>query len=376
MITKKHILVLICCLAVSGSIFAGNKDRVGQAAATELLINPWGASGSLFALNVANVRGLEALKCNIAGLANLKGTEIGIAHSRYLAGAGISNSNVGFAQKMGESGALAVNLMTFSFGDIPITTSNSPEGNIGTFRPQFFNASVGYAYKLSNSTSAGINVTFVNEAISNIRASAIGLDAGIQYKSGERDNFKLGIALKNVGTNLRFVGDGFSFNGISPEFGKEITVQSRSDKFNLPSQLQLGVSYDFYLDQNKKNLDENGDPTDVAYEPIHRLTAMYSFVSNSFNKDWNGIGFEYAYDEKFFLRTSYRYESGILDPAESTTFYSGLAAGIGVVAGYNEDTGTALAIDYAYKHTRIEAGVHTVGLRIRFGGGQEEEVPE
>jgi len=363
-------------LILSTAVFAGNKDRVGQAAATELLINPWAASGGLFAMNVANVSGIEALKCNIAGLSQLGGTEIGIAHSRYIAGTGISINNVGIAQKMGESGALAVNLMTFNFGDIPITTSSSPEGGIGTFSPRFFNATIGYSYKLSKSTSAGISATFVNESLSNIRASALGLDAGIQYKTGDRDNFKLGITLRNVGTNMRFSGDGFSFNGSSPEGAKDITVQTPADKYNLPSMLNIGVSYDIYLDENKKVLDAEGNPTDEKYVPVHRLTPMYSFTSNSFQKDWNGLGIEYAYSEKFFLRAAYRYEADILSISENTTIYSGLAAGVGFSTDLNKEVGSQLMIDYAFKHTRIGAGIHTLGLRIAFGGTTEEEVEE
>jgi hypothetical protein len=51
--------------------------------------------------------------------------------------------------------------------------------------------------------SAGLNVTYVNEAISNIKASALGFDAGVQYTNGKRDNLHLGISLRNVGTNIR-----------------------------------------------------------------------------------------------------------------------------------------------------------------------------
>jgi hypothetical protein len=44
-------------LFIAGSVFAGNRDRSGQAGAGELLLNPWARSSGLFGLNAANVSG-------------------------------------------------------------------------------------------------------------------------------------------------------------------------------------------------------------------------------------------------------------------------------------------------------------------------------
>ena len=40
---------------------AGNKDRSGQAGASELLINPWARSSGWGGVNVANSFGLESI---------------------------------------------------------------------------------------------------------------------------------------------------------------------------------------------------------------------------------------------------------------------------------------------------------------------------
>jgi hypothetical protein len=372
MTIQKTIITLIFLVCASITVLAGNKDRTGQSGAGELLINPWARSSGLFGLNGANVKGLEAMKVNIAGLSGLVGTEIGVAHTRYLAGTGMSVSNAGVALQMGEKGVVGVNIMTFGFGEIPVTTVNSPEGGLGTYKPSFFNASLGFARKFSQSMSAGINVTFVNETVQNINASALGLDAGIQYATGEKDNFKIGITIRNVGTNLRFSGDGFSFDGNSPEGSKAITVQQRSDKYQLPSQLNIATSYDFYLDKNEKELDENGSPKDAVYNPKHRLTPSVSFISNSFTKDWIGVAAEYAYKEQFMARLAYRYEADIFSNTETTTFYTGLAAGVGFQTELGEGSGTKIAIDYAFRSTIISNGVHSLGLRFYLGQDSEK----
>jgi hypothetical protein len=362
---KKKIAITAIALLIGGVVLAGNKDRTGQAGAGELLLNPWARSGGLFGLNGANVTGIEAMKINIAGLAHTKKTEVGLAHTRYLAGTGMSISNLGVAYNAGEIGVLGVNIMSFGFGDIPITTENSPEGGIGTYKPSFLNMSVGLGHTFSKNMAAGLNVTYVNEAISNIRASALGFDAGIQYTNGKRDNLHLGVTLRNVGTNLRFNGDGFNFNGTSPDFAKEITVSSRSEKFSLPSQLNIATSYDFYLDEKKTKAEEM---------PQHRLTGMFSFISNSFSSDWLGLGAEYSYKEKFMLRAAYRYESGIGDKAVTTTFYTGLSAGVTLQTKLGSGEGAStLALDYGYRPTRIASGVHVVGLRLGLNGKSSKD---
>ncbi len=374
-INRITILAILSILSFNAN--AGNKDRTGQSAANEILINPWAATGGLFGLNAAGIKGLEALKINPAGLSQLKGTEMGVAHTRYLAGTGMSVSNVGIAHEFKDKGALAVNFMTFGFGNIPVTTSTSPEGGIGTFKPQFFNATVGYGKSFSKSMSAGIGITFISEAISNIKASAIGFDAGIQYKAGEKDNFHLAIALRNIGTNLRFSGDGFAFNSNSPDGRIEMTTQFRSDKFQLPSQLNIGVSYDFYLkDKNKPQASEAKEGEEAKTEVLdevakHRITPMFSFVSNSYINDWIGVAAEYAYQEKFFARLAYRYESQILNGVETRTFHTGIAAGIGYNIPTSKKNGSRMAIDYSYKHTRIANGMHTLGLKYYMGQAED-----
>ncbi len=361
--------ILAMCIAITS--FGVNKDRVGQAGAGELLLNPWGRSSGVFGLNCANVAGIEAMKCNIGGLAKVTKTEIGFAHTRYLAGTGMSISNLAIAQNLGDIGVLGVNIMSFGYGEIPISTAASPEGGIGTYKPSFLNMSVGLGHTFSKNMTAGFQATYVNQSISNIRASAVGFDAGVQYTNGKRDNLHLGITLRNVGTNLRFAGDGFSFNGKTPDLSTELTVQQRSEKQSLPSQLSIGVAYDFYLDERKTALAE-GEAKDAM--PNHRLTPMLSFISNAFSNDWLGLGIEYAYREKFMLRAAYRYENDIFSKDNTSTFYTGLSAGVTFQTKVSDKTKSpGMAFDYGFKMTNISNGVHTLGVRIALGGKTQED---
>lgn len=322
-----------------------------------MLLNPWAANNGVFSLNTAQVKGINAFKTNIAGLAFVEKTEIGFAHSIYLSGANVKINNVGLAQKLGNFGVLGLNIMTMGFGEITVTDANNPQGGIGTYSPQFLNVGVGFAKTFSNSIQAGIGITFVSEQISNIRASGACFEAGIQYVTGARDNFHFGITLRNIGTNMRFSGNGFSINGEAPENETyTLNMQTPAEKFEMPTYLNFGAAYDFYLDENRLSANDS--------MPKHRATVMANFTSNSFNSDYLGAGVEYAFKEMFMLRTGYRYESGINDAENSTTFYTGLAAGATIQHRIG-DKGPMLAIDYAYRPTqRPNNGVHTFSLRF------------
>ena len=348
----------ICLLGASMQVFAGNKDRSGQSGAAELQINPWASSTGLFAINVANVSGIEAMKNNIAGLAFVEKTELGISSGVYLTGSNVSIADAAVAQKLGNTGVIGLNVMTMGFGDITMTNYNNPEG-YGTYHPQFLNIQLGFAKEFSNSIHAGIAATFISEQVTNVTATGACFDAGVQYVTGKRDNFHFGITLRNIGTNMRFSGDGFAINvdnqpQATPSY--PVTLQYPSDKFELPTNLNIGAAYDFFLDEN--HLKSKDDA------PKHRLTAIVDFQSNSFNNDYLGLGAEYAFREMIMFRAAYRYENGIGNESTSTTMFTGLACGLTAQKKLGE-SGPTMAVDYSYRPTMRPAnGVHMISLRF------------
>jgi hypothetical protein len=344
-------------MGTSFEVSAGNKDRIGQAGATELLINPWGQSTGVFGMNTAQVSGIDAFKTNIAGLAGVEKTELGVAYSAYLRGTGIGVNNLGFAQKLGNVGTLGFNIMSMSFGEIAITDFDNPEGQIGTIKPQFFNATIAYAKEFSSSISAGFAATFISEQISNVKANGACFEAGIQYVTGKRDNFHFGITLRNIGTNMTFAGSGFSINSEASNSDYIVTKQTPSEKFELPTYLNFGMAYDFYLDEGRLKSSED--------QPKHRATVMANFTSNSFNNDFLGLGAEYAFKEQFMVRAGYRYENGINSVDKTTTFYNGFAMGATVQQKLGSDKAPKIALDYSYRPTfRPNNGVHTFSIRF------------
>src|SRR5690606_3377124 len=119
----------------------GNPERVGQAGASQLLINPFARNSGMGGANSARVRGLEAQFLNIAGTAYTRRTELILNHANWLSGTGISINSFGLTQGVGETGTIGFGVVSINAGDIEITTEEQPEGGLGTYNPTFYNIS-------------------------------------------------------------------------------------------------------------------------------------------------------------------------------------------------------------------------------------------
>lgn len=330
------------------SVFAGNEDRVGSAGASQLLVNPWARSTGSADAGVSNVNGIEATFTNIAGLAFTDKTQIKFNYTNWLGNTGIRFLSAGLAQRISESGVVSVSIQSMSFGEIDVTTVELPEGGIGVFTPRVNVFNVGYARTFTNSISGGINFKVISENIANLKASGVAIDAGIRYVTGEKDQIKFGIALKNVGPTMRYKGDGLSTQINYVSTGGIATLEQRSQPFEMPSLLSIGGSYDFIF--NEKN----------------KLVAMLAFTANSFGNDQYRLGLDYgmtADKAAFNIRAGYIYEKNIFSAENRTNALTGLTAGFSVDAFVGKSK-SALGIEYAMRLAGPFGVIHTVGATI------------
>jgi hypothetical protein len=328
---------------------AGNPDRQGEAGGYELLLNPWARSAGLHALTTSMVYGVEAMQVNIAGLSRINKTEFVIGHTRLYEGTGMSLNSLGLAKKLGENGALGISLMAVDFGDIEVTTTAIPEGTGATFSPNFFNLGVSYSHTFDKKVSVGILVRAISETIADVGAFGLAIDAGVQYVTGAKDNFKFGVSLRNMGSPMKFSGEGLSFSAPNPDPTGEypIRVEYRAAGFELPSMLNIGLSYDFWGGTS------------------HRITVLGNFTANSFSVDQLGGGIEYAFKEMFMLRGGYRYDIGIPNSDPQHNVYSGLCGGVTIEVPMKKASSSRFAVDYAYLVTNPFNGTHNFSIRYK-----------
>lgn len=334
----------------STEAFAGNKDRSGQAGANELLINPWAASAGWSNAGMASVKGVDAMWGNVAGISFVNTMDIDFSYTNWLAGSDTKVVSFGAIVRISESMVLGLNVMSMNFGEIERTTTENPDGGIGTFEPSMMNINVALAKSFSNSIHGGFLVKVISESIADMKVSGVAFDAGIQYVTGITDNIHFGITLKNIGPTMKYSGDGLKMSAFFEGMTSSLTVDIPTDEFELPTQLCIAAAYDFNFKNNS------------------RLSLAVNFNSNSFSKDQFIAGVEGSFRDILILRGGYAFEKGIFDDIEDmecTNVHKGLSLGASVQAPLN-DKGLKVCIDYAYRNTAHWDGIHSVGARILF----------
>lgn len=359
----RKILLLSIGLTAFGSAFAGNDTKRGQGGAVELLINPWARSAGMAGSNSGIIRGVESMGLNVAGLAAVRRTELNFCSALYLVGSDVRINSLGFGTKVGD-GVMGLTLSAFNLGDFLETTADNPDGTGIVFSPQIFNFGASYAKNFSKRISAGLLVRGVSQSAYSASVFGFAFDAGIQYQTGKRKEFKFGVSIQNLGPKINFGGDAFSNRGSVQGTGYSQSVGLLTAAFEQPSMLNLGVGYDFYVESEAMKL---------------KVTPCFNFRSNSFTSDQYQVGVQAGWDERFMVRAGYDYQEGVFTEADATNANLGPSFGASVqlpftrnksgeMAPNNDDLhegavkSRVFGLDYSYTTTRYFGGTHRFSL--------------
>ncbi len=341
MYMRKHnfLIVTLLFLYVTVNLFAGGGKRNGTAGAQELLI-PVGASGlSLQGSNVSSLTGVDALYYNPAGLSSSNNpTEAFFSHMTYIADIGVSSAAL--ATRFEGFGVLAFSVKSLDFGKIPVTTVANPQGTGSTFSPIYVTLGISYANSLTDRIHVGVTFNLITEKIVNTSATGLGFNAGVQYNGiAEVEGLKFGIVFRNIGPQMKFDGPDL-LRTASEDNGSRGLQNYKIDaaSFELPSQLELGLSYEKEFSNNFKGL------------------VSSSFENNNFLDDQIKIGAEFGYQKMFFVRGGWAGSNSTENKIFGTTF------GFGVVV----DAGVEITLNYAYRSVSYFNANNMVDLKFGF----------
>ncbi len=324
----KKISFLLVLLAFGLNMtFAGDVARKGTNGAEQLLV-PVGArsiaTGGAF---LGDVKGVEAIYYNPAGLDLAGRSEAMFSYMDYLAD--IKVSYFALSANLGDYGTFGLSFKTFNLGDIPITTFEQPDGTGATYSPSLMTAGLTYSKQITDRVTAGATVKVIYEAITNVSATGAALDFGVQYKFP--NNMRLGVVVTNIGSNMSYRGPDLqtklSIPNNPPGAGFGVYEPS-TEEFQIPSYFELSTSYKY--DINQQNY----------------LMFAGKFTNNNFFEDIVSFGLEYGFLNTFYLRGGYNY---MLNSKPDENIY-GLTLGAGV--SYNFEGTVYLDFDYAYRAVR------------------------
>lgn len=346
---------------------AGNPERAGQAGATQLLINPYARSSGLGGLNISNCQGIESVIINPAGIALTRRTEFIFSHTRWLVGSDIAINAFAFAQGFRNGGTLGLAVVAFDLGQFERTTIDNPDGGLGYFSPTLLNISLSYAKVFAEDRIyVGATVKLIHESIPDAAATGLALDAGVQYRD-RKGNFSLGVALRNVGPQMRYRGEGLSVRANLSGAGGRYTnaVHIPAAGFEIPSALLLGASYRIGLGGPQETTREAANGTKNE-EYLFSIVPMVGFYAHSFQNNQLGAGVELRYKQYFMIRGAYLWEPDITNKDKAQNAFNGINVGATVELPFKtgENRYSTFGIDYSYRPTYFFNGTHSIGARL------------
>lgn len=333
--------VLVFCLFISVPLFAGDADRIGSAAGTQLQ-QPVGARDlGMGGANIVYTSGVDALYWNPAGLSNMESSFNGM-FTRNTIFNSINVNYLGLGVSMGNFGVLGFDIKSFDFGSISQTTQQDMDGSSGaTFNPTWATIGLTYANKLTASIQVGLTAKIIHESIPRVSGTAVAFDMGIQYKNiAGIEGVSFGVVMKNIGTNMQYSGSGLTrqirlIDG-SLEF-YDIAAASNQ----LPANLEMGLAYQFAVNEQNK------------------LLVSGVFQNNNVENDAMKFGAEYTWNNMVALRGGYLYTNNTdaLDQLYTFTLGAGFKYNVG---------GTMLGVDYAFRNDQYFDAQSMFSLNVGF----------
>lgn len=325
-------LVLLGC----GATYAGTSlSKVGTAGAQFLKLGMGARYTAMGEASVATVNDGYALYWNPAAMGELSKSYFEFSNTSWISD--VTLNYIAYV-KPTRLGAIGVSATVLSSGDMEITTIDQPDGTGRTFSSSSYALTLGYAKQMTDFFSVGMNFKYINERISEERASGVAFDFGTMLRPGYR-NLRIGMNISNLGPELEFRGTELNFR-YNPSPDNENYDKTKGElsvePYELPLVFRIGAAYDF------------------QYSRDTRMTIAVEAHDPSDNYQQGAIGTEVAFFEKVFVRGGYKinYEE------ENITF----GAGLNLTVWQHTDLG----VNYSWADFGRLSSVQRISIGLRF----------
>lgn len=334
-------LVLFLLFGICFQSNAQEVKKVGTSAAAFLRI-PVGAKaiamGSAF---TATADDGSAMFWNPGNISTNDRPELFIHHSPWLPG--LDYNYFGITMPIAQFGVFGVNVSSLQTAEMDITTVEAPMGTGETFTAASTAVGIVFARSLTDRFSIGANFKYIQERIFHSNAIGFGFDVGTMFVSPFKD-VRFGVSVSNVGTNMKMNGEDLNaYIDVAPNQegnNDNIVAQLKTDSFELPIILRLGVAWDWNMSQGT------------------RLTFACDGVNPNDNGQSLNLGCELAsFNESVFLRAGFN--ELFLEDREK-----GLTAGAGMRLPMPGNLNFSL--NYAYQTFEYLGAVNHFSIQMQF----------
>lgn len=341
MINKKLIMTLILAAFIMQPILAQTVTKTGTTAAKFLSIGVGARANAMGGAYSSVANDVSAIYWNPAGIASVNETQTLFTYTKMFAD--INVNYFGFVIPAGDYGTFGASVTALNVGDMDVTTEFLPEGTGEKFSAGSYAFTLSYAKFITENFAVGANVKYIRESIYNSSASGIAFDIGTIFTTPFY-GIKFASSISNYGSKMQMSGDDLLIrHDPDPQrAGNNQTIDAyyKTDEFELPLRLQIGISRDF------KILDE------------HRLTLAIDATHPNDNNQWVNIGSEISlFNDLISLRGGYK-----------TLFLKDTQEGLTLGAGIKYD-GLGffkISVDYSYQQLKFLDNMHSFSIMLGF----------
>ncbi|NOZ08892.1 MAG: PorV/PorQ family protein [FCB group bacterium] len=314
--------------------------KTGTTAAKFLSIGAGSKAISMGGAFTAIADDASAMYWNPAGIARFKSSEFLVNHTKWVAD--ISFNYLGYVQPLRNGAAFGLNVTAVTMSEMDVTAYGSDEFTGETFSAGQYALGVSYGMQLTDRFSIGANGKYINEHISNEKASSIAIDIGTLFDTPY--GFRLGTSISNFGPKMKMTGKDLLVRvdvaGNMAGDNQSINGLIDTDYFDLPLLLRVGVSGDFMVSK------------------IAAVTWAVDALHPNDNSEYINAGAQIGFfgDQLVFRGGS---KSIFMDDREERFT---LGAGL----NYPLQTGGTFYFDYAYELMTHLGDMHKFTLRITF----------
>jgi hypothetical protein len=339
---KKFLLFSFILFALLQSEGFNQITKTGTTAAKFLSIGIGPRANAMGGAFTSIVDDASALYWNPAGAASLNQYEAMFTHTSLFNDLDISLNYAAIIVPTEGWGNFGVSVTSLDYGMMDVTTEYYPEGTGERFSASSYAFGLSYARNITEDFTAGITIKYIRELIYNSSADGIAFDIGTIFNTPFY-GIKFSSIISNYGPKLQMSGEDLLVrHDADPNSnGNNETVDAyyKTDKFELPLKLQIGLSKDFQFLENQRLI--------IAVDATH---------AND-NAEYINVGGELAlFDDLLYFRGGYK-ALFLEDSQEGLTLGVGINYGLEVIY---------FGFDYAFQKYEFLGNTHSFGVRLRF----------
>jgi len=343
---KKILLVLIIFGLLQSPVLS-QVTKTGTTAAKFLSIGIGPRANAMGGAFTSISNDATAMYWNPAGIALVNRYEGVFTYTKLFAD--INLNYFGVVIPAGEVGSFGFGVTALSYGEMEVTTEYFEDGTGEVFSAGSYAFGLTYARKITDDFIVGMNVKYIREDIFSSSAQGFSFDVGTIFTTPFY-GVRFSSSITNYGSKMQMSGDDLLIRADSDptRAGNNETVDAfyKTDEFELPLRLQIGLSRDFYFLENQ------------------RFTIAVDGIHPNDNSQFINIGGELALlNELILLRGGYNSLFFNIDESRGE-IQEGLALGFGL--NYDGLEVFGISVDYAFQEYEFLGNTHSFGVILKF----------